>query len=191
MPHAPPVPGLPGSDPPRSTTEATEEDYTPKYLTNYIPAVMQALAYYTERMMYTDVDMTTVQPPYTGGLYNDEDSENSNWHTTTKKSWTTKPTTQRPTQWTSRRTTPSSVVDETTPHHNPGYYVPDNPLTLYSQTIKPSNLDKNSGKPTENRSQFFNWFFQTNSKQLSYDSGNSFKDFFKSFVNCFKLNSRS
>lgn len=168
MPHAPPVPGLPGSDPPRSTTESVPEDFSPKYLTNYIPAVMQALAYYTERMMYTDVDMTTVQPPYTGGVYNDDDRADSSWHTTTRKPWTTRPT-QRTTQWTTRRTTPSSFGDETTPHHNPGYYVPDNPHTLYSQTVKP---DKNAVRPTEpNRSQFFNWFFQSNSKQLNDESG--------------------
>lgn len=129
---------------------------------------MQALAYYTERMMYTDVDMTTVQPPYTGGVYNDDDSADSSWHTTTRKPWTTR-TTQRTTQWTTRRTTPSSFGDQTTPHHNPGYYVPENPHTLYSQTLKP---DKNAVRPTEpNRSQFFNWFFQSNSKQLNYESG--------------------
>lgn len=128
---------------------------------------MQALAYYTEKMMYTDVDMTTVQPPYTGGAYNDGDS-GSNLYTTTRQPVTT----QRTTQWTSRRTTPSSLGDETTPIHNPGYYGPDNPLTLYSQTQKPSSFDKNAVKPTEpNRSQFFSWFFQTNSKQLNYDSG--------------------
>lgn len=171
MPHAPPVPGLPGSDPPRSTTEGAPEDFTPKYLTNYIPAVMQALAYYVERMMYTDVDMTTVQPPYTGGAYNDGDSADSSWHTTTKKPWTTRPTTQRPTQWT-RRTTKSSHGDETTPYHSPGYYGPDNPLTLYSQILKPDKTVIQSTEP--NRSQFFNWFFQSTSKQLNDESGKLF-----------------
>lgn len=171
MPHAPPVPGLPGSDPPRSTTEGAPEDFTPKYLTNYLPAVMQALAYYVEKMMYTDVDMTTVQPPYTGGPYNDDDKADSSWHTTTRKPWTTRPTTRRPTQWT-RKTTTSSYGDETTPHHNPGYYVPNNPLTLYSQNLKPDKTSPQSTQP--NRSQFFNWFFQSTSKQLNDESGKLF-----------------
>lgn len=118
--------------------------------TSYLPAVMQALAYYVELIQYEPAYSTTIEPPYTIPA-GDPDGQptTSKPFTTTRAPWTT--TTRAPWSTTSRSTTtwapwttttrapyttttaaawstttrgPWGSVEATTQFHRPGQFAP-------------------------------------------------------------------
>lgn len=93
-------------------------------LTSYLPASMQALAYYIDQLQYEPQSMTTVEPPFSASD-EDETSQEPNI-----KSTTTKPTTSTsnlwwnpPSWWQSTTATPL-IAAVPTPPHKPGLYAP-------------------------------------------------------------------
>lgn len=85
--HAPPVPGLPETDPQEiTTTTKSSGPKVPQLLTSYVPAVMQGLAYFTDMLGYTLNEMTTLEPPLGS-------SDSGTPTTPVTTTWTTRPTT--------------------------------------------------------------------------------------------------
>lgn len=106
----------------------------PKLSDSYLPAVMQALAYYVELIQYEPLYTTTIEPPYT--LPADDSSAPftgfpADPTTTTRLSWT--PTTTTSTTQSPSTTRPPATTSswwesvQTTPFHKPGYYSPEHP----------------------------------------------------------------
>lgn len=99
----------------------------PRLSESYLPAVMQALAYYVELIQYEPLYTTTIEPPFTLPAA-DSTPPSSGFQviqtTTTRLSWTPSTTTStaRPTT-----TSPWWVAEQTTPYHKPGYYSPEQP----------------------------------------------------------------
>lgn len=230
--NAPPVPGLPeNTDPTERTTTIKLKPEEVLLSNSYLPAVMQAVAYYVELIQYEPQYMTTIEPPYTaavvGSPVQSEEftstvsttqrttqrttystttrpttrptwytttttspttttrpiststrrtttTERPTWYSTTtyQPSTTTRPTTSRPTLQTTtttiRTTSRPWYADQTTHAHNPGYYQPSSPLYDYpTQKPQTGNLPLLS----ISQSQFFDWFLQMKTKQLSEMSG--------------------
>lgn len=100
----------------------------PKLSDSYLPAVMQALAYYVELIQYEPLHTTTIEPPYTlqsGPLHDVSQSTPPSAKPMLSVTTTPRPTTtQRP-----PTTTPPSFgnIELTTPHHKPGYFAPERP----------------------------------------------------------------
>lgn len=150
-----------------STATATTKT-VPKFTESYLPAVMQALAYYVELIQYEPLHTTTVDPPFKLDPFTithvipsydtpttSKPIQSSTWWpltstirpiTTTVRPWTTSYSTRRPSS-----TTPSWWNDRTTPIHKPGYYAPEIPLNPLTQNInnKPINDDSFATKPTK------------------------------------------
>lgn len=102
-------------------------------LDSYLPASMQALAYYIDHLQYEPVSATTVEPPFS---VTTEETTNSNASTTT----TAPPTTTRrpsisttsswwnpPTWWGQPTTTTTEMPTNPTPPHKPALYAPQLP----------------------------------------------------------------
>lgn len=168
---------------------------------NYLPAVMQAVAYYVELLQYEVLDTTTAEPPFT----------------TASSLHLMDPTTQKPmipagsskipvstTPQTTTTTTPSTTTTphpfaHTTPSHKPGNFAPMpaaahqqppppplhppaivqvSPAMHQMQSI-PSAVEVVTEKPLTgplallsiSTDQFFSWFLQMKEKQLSTESG--------------------
>lgn len=99
----------------------------PKLSDSYLPAVMQAIAYYVELIQYEPLYTTTIEPPYSlasGPLHDMSQSTPPSAKPMLSVTTTPRPTsTQRPTP-----TTPSfGNIELTTPHHKPGYFAPERP----------------------------------------------------------------
>lgn len=228
--NVPPVPGLPENTDPTQRTSTIKMKPDEDMLSNsYLPAVMQAVAYYVELIQYEPQYTTTIEPPYTvtdasQPAQAEEITETvATTQRTTQRTTTTRPTTKpttrpttRPTWYTTKRTTtkgplttgytttrkttprptwwptkkPTTAAqtpqrpqyttkvpwyaDQTTHAHNPGYYQPSSPLyddpeAEHRPTQKPQfgNLPLLSISQT----QFFDWFLQMKTKQLSDISG--------------------
>lgn len=138
----------------------------PKFTESYLPAVMQALAYYVELIQYEPLHTTTIEPPFKLDPFTithdipsyatsttSKPIQSSTWWsptstvkptTTTVRPWTTSYSTRRPSS-----TTPTWWNYQTTPFHKPGYYAP---LTQ-NMNNKPIYDDPFAAKPT-NRPQF-------------------------------------
>lgn len=85
-------------------------------LDKYIPAVMQALFYYTEMLQYEQLHTTTVEPPFGQTLIDNGEVNTPGYKPTTTTRKTTTTTTQRPTTTTKYTTkAPSAGVESTTP----------------------------------------------------------------------------
>ncbi len=114
--NAPPVPGLPENTDPTQPTSTIKAKPGEVLLSNsYLPAVMQAVAYYVELIQYEPQHMTTIEPPYTvavvGQPIQSEEftptvAATTQRTTTTRPQIITKPTyqTTRPTYQTTRPT---------------------------------------------------------------------------------------
>lgn len=106
-------------------------------LNSYLPASMQALAYYIDHLQYEPLSSTTVEPPFSAGSSNSDDSS-------TSTSTTPRPTTPRPTPtepghwnpplwWGPVSSTTEKPSNAPTPPHKPGLYAPDSPDTLKAE----------------------------------------------------------
>lgn len=166
---------------------------------SYLPAVMQAIAYYVELIQYEPLYTTTIEPPYTlpgtGGTA--PTTTRPPWPTQSTTRWTS--TTSRPstttTKWPVTTTTTrrpwSTYFESTTQHHSPGQFAPSSPpkRPLYDEVIT-SPLQNNhlSGRPTTTRkpfvaqvgplpilsisnNQYFDWYTQNKGKHIQKDSG--------------------
>lgn len=157
-----------------------------KFSNSYLPAVMQALAYYVELIQYEPLHTTTIEPPYTlpaaGEVENAPttpsrpQSSSTRWTTTTAKPFTT---TRRP--WGS--------VESTTQSHKPGQFAPaaqpqsstplhDDtaayvPLVLRPSTTRKPFVAQVGPLPILSISshQYFDWYLQNKAKRIQKDPG--------------------
>lgn len=129
MVNAPPVPGLPENTDPTQPTTTTKTKPGEVLLSNsYLPAVMQAVAYYVELIQYEPQHMTTIEPPYTVAVVG-QPVQSEEFTTTVS---TTQRTTQRPTYpTTTRRTTRPTWYSTTTRPTT-------RPTTWWSTTTRPT-----------------------------------------------------
>lgn len=82
-------------------------------LGDFMPAVMQALHYYTDMMMYEQLHTTTIEPPLGSNNVQADDKPTTTWKPfMTQKPTSTRKTTQRPT--TTRRPVPTTTTRRTT-----------------------------------------------------------------------------
>lgn len=190
-----PVPGEPlNTDAPYRTTRAIP----PAMLSDsYLPAVMQAVAYYVELLQYEVLSMTTVEPPFTLATQaNDPLQQKPQTATTAHKKpigTTTPPTTHvATTRRTTQKPTTASSIFVATSSHKPGYFAPQPVVQelIISQVDQNINDDKSAEmeettappptKPTLaahpllsiSSDQFFSWFLQMKDQKISQDSGN-------------------
>lgn len=95
-------------------------------LTSYLPASMQALAYYIDHLQYEPLSTTTVEPPFS---VSDEELAAEIGSTTPKPPTTFKPSItsgwwKPPDSWGVTTTTTSTTTSKPTPPHRPGLYAP-------------------------------------------------------------------
>lgn len=163
--YAPPVPGLPANtDPTIIPTRTTPSSFTgpPMLSESYLPAVMQAIAYYVELLQYEVPEMTTIEPPFSLSEGDDTDSSNR-----------PPPTPQMTTQ---------STIESTTHGHKPGYYAPPAPPIREKPIVgvlKPAQTFPKPEKPligllpllSISSSDYFDWYLNNikfkNSPQIS------------------------
>lgn len=141
--NAPPVPGLPENTDPTEPTPLSTIKTKPgeDLLSNsYLPAVMQAIAYYVELIQYEPQYMTTIEPPYTAAVVGQP--------VQSEEFTSTVSTTQRTTQ----RTTYSTSTRPTT---RPTWYTSTTPLTTrptwYSTTTRPTTTRATTTRATTTR----------------------------------------
>lgn len=188
---APPVPGLPdNTDSTQRTSRATaavpDPPGPPQLTASYLPAVMQAVAYYVDLLQYEIVDMTTVEPPFTLP----QDDPTASTTTPSGNAPTSKipvTTTPRPPAMTTTTAAASSSVVRPTVAHAPGYYAPfvaAPPPTPVSPVDASGSVDTAATSADRNRpqmgtlpllsisnQQFFNWFLQSKDEKVSQQSG--------------------
>lgn len=129
---------------------------------SYLPAVMQAIAYYVELLQYEVPEMTTIEPPFSLSEGDDTDSSNR-----------PPPTPQMTTQ---------STIESTTHGHKPGYYAPPAPPIREKPIVgvlKPAQTFPKPEKPligllpllSISSSDYFDWYLNNikfkNSPQIS------------------------
>lgn len=189
-----PVPGEPLNT---DATYRTTREITPPMLSdNYLPAVMQAVAYYVELLQYEVLEMTTVEPPFTLATpANDPSQQKPQTPTSVNKipvSTTTPRTTLAvTTRRTTQKTTTKASIFVATSSHKPGYFAPQPVLQELvmgevEQHIDGDKSDEIEGttalsivKPTLaalpllsiSSDQFFNWFLQMKDPKISQASG--------------------
>lgn len=187
-----PVPGEPlNTDATYRTTRAIPP---PMLSDSYLPAVMQAVAYYVELLQYEVLDMTTVEPPFTLASQENDPlqpqtpaSANKIPVSTTSPLTTLHVTTHRTTQ----KTTTDSSIFVATSSHKPGYFAPqpvvqelivgeveqhidDDKSAEIEETTAPHTI-----KPTLaalpllsiSSDQFFSWFLQMKDQKISQAPG--------------------
>lgn len=182
-----PVPGEPvNTDATHRTTRAIPP---PMLSDSYLPAVMQAVAYYVELLQYEALDTTTVEPPFTL-VTQANDQQKPQTPTSTNKipvrtttPWTTFGTTTRRT--TPKTTTESSIFVATS-SHKPGYFAPQPVVQELVVGEVEQHIDHMKGtkapltvKPTLaalpllsiSSDQFFSWFLQMKHQKISQDTG--------------------
>ncbi|CAO1403428.1 unnamed protein product [Diamesa tonsa] len=160
-------------------------------LGDFMPAVMQALHYYTDMMMYEQLHTTTIEPPLGSNNVQADEKPTTTWKPfMTQKPTPTRRTTQRPTTTTRRTTTTTTTTPRptTTRHnppvtakpHKPGHYSPDRPpYWMYFGIQKPNQDNKTEGvhrpqqatpdkinEPTWEDPAFVQWFFQGKPKDV-------------------------
>ena len=80
---------------------------------DFLPAVMQALHYYTDMMMYEQLHTTTIEPPLGSNNVQADDKPTTTWKPfMTQKPTPTRRTTQRPT--TTKRPVPTTTTRRST-----------------------------------------------------------------------------
>lgn len=121
------MPGLPDinnfDDFTQRTSRATAKPVAvdPVLSASYLPAVMQAVAYYVELLQYEILDQTTVEPPFTGNAAADDAVTESS--PTTERTTSMRTTTM--TQTTTTTQSPIAIVQiRPTAAHAPGNYAP-------------------------------------------------------------------
>lgn len=153
-----------------STTQSTTQRTT--YSTSTRPTTTTTTPLTTRPTWYT-----TTKPTYTTTT---RPTTRPTWYSTTsyRPTTTTRPTypTSRPTLQTTTtiKTTPRPwYADQTTHAHNPGYYQPSSPLYDYPDVHRPTQKPQTGNLPllSISQSQFFDWFLQMKTKQLSEMSG--------------------
>lgn len=84
-------------------------------LGDFMPAVMQALHYYTDMMMYEQLHTTTIEPPLGSNNVQADEKPTTTWKPfMTQKPTPTRRTTQRPTTTTRRTTTTTTTTPRPT-----------------------------------------------------------------------------
>ncbi|KAJ6632957.1 hypothetical protein Bhyg_16057 [Pseudolycoriella hygida] len=147
--YAPPVPGLPENIDPKPPTTTVKQKPDEVMLSNsYLPAVMQAVAYYVELIQYEPQYMTTIEPPYTAAVVGApvQSEEYTSTVSTTQRTTqrTTYSTSTRPTKTTTLTTRPTWYTTTTTaiPTTRPTWYSTTRPPTTrptwYSTTRPPT-----------------------------------------------------
>ncbi|XP_073829210.1 ecdysone-inducible gene E3 [Musca autumnalis] len=128
--------------------------YGANLLDSYLPASMQALAYYIDHLQYEPITSTTVEPPFMG---DDKMNKSSTTTTTQRPVTTTKPSESPatgwwnpPSWWGGGLTTTEKPTNPPTPPHKPALYAPENPPNLkqepegyeifYEMAEKPNGL---------------------------------------------------
>lgn len=117
---------------------------------SYLPAVMQAIAYYVELLQYDIPEMTTIEPPFTLSE-NDDDTVNG------------------PTNRPSAQMTTARPIESTTNRHRPGYFAPDKPPIVeqpIAGVLKPAQTFTKPEKPLTgllpllsiSTSDYFDWY---------------------------------
>ncbi|XP_075146417.1 ecdysone-inducible gene E3 [Haematobia irritans] len=106
-------------------------------LDSYLPASMQALAYYIDHLQYEPLTATTVEPPFTSDDSGDSNSSTSSTtSTTTKRPSITSSSTSswwKPPSWWGvggETSTTVNPLSQPTPAHKPGLYAPETPTKL-------------------------------------------------------------
>lgn len=98
-------------------------------LDSYLPASMQALAYYIDHLQYEPLSSTTVEPPYSATT---EETTTSNSSSTTKTT-TAKPSSSttsswwNPPTWWGQPSTTTEKPTNPTPPHRPALFAPELP----------------------------------------------------------------
>lgn len=119
-----------------SSTQQKNIVYGANLLDSYLPASMQALAYYIDHLQYEPVASTTIEPPFSS----DESFDNNKSTTTTTT--TSKPITSAstttgwwnpPSWWGVSSTTTARPLNPPTPSHKPGLYAPEEPSKLKAE----------------------------------------------------------
>lgn len=172
----------------------------PKFSNSYLPAVMQALAYYVELIQYEPLHTTTIEPPFTLPASGEADnapttpsrpqtSSTTRWTTTrwTTTKWTT--TTAKPFTTASTTWRPWGSVESTTQIHKPGQFAP----VVQPQSVAPLHDDiapvvPLGYRPTTTKKpfvaqvgplpilsisshQYFDWYLQNKAKGIQKDPG--------------------
>ncbi|XP_061387213.1 uncharacterized protein LOC133322185 [Musca vetustissima] len=109
--------------------------YGANLLDSYLPASMQALAYYIDHLQYEPLSSTTVEPPF---MADDAMNSSSTTTTTTRRPFTTNKPGSTTTGWWNppswwggvAPTTTETPTNPPTPAHKPALYAPENPLKL-------------------------------------------------------------
>lgn len=145
---------------------------------SYLPAVMQAVAYYLELLKYEVVEKTTIEPPFT---IPQSDPDALTITVTNPSNKVPDPTTtKKPYHTTARPITHPSP----TASHAPGYYAPVSGMMFTSSPSKLEEMEDEGGnslseKPAasvapmsvSNNNQFISWFLQTKEETVAPKTG--------------------
>ncbi|XP_005178592.1 uncharacterized protein LOC101895415 [Musca domestica] len=110
--------------------------YGANLLDSYLPASMQALAYYIDHLQYEPISSTTVEPPF---MANDKLNRSSTTTTTPRPITTSKPQPTTTGWWIppawwgggiGALTTTEKPTNPPTPPHKPALYAPETPIKL-------------------------------------------------------------
>lgn len=197
-----PVPGEPlNTD---ATYRTTRAILPPMLSDSYLPAVMQAVAYYVELLQYEALDTTTVEPPFTLATQTNDQLQQKPQTTTIANKIpvsTTKPLTTLAvtTRRTTQKTTTVPHIFVATSSHKPGYFAPqpvvhelvmaevgqiiDDSTEIERTTTAPAAKPTLAALPLLSISsdQFFSWFLQMKEQKISQASGR-LRNFFKLLV---------
>lgn len=176
-----------------STTQRTTQRTTyststrpttrPTWYTSTTPLTTRPTWYTTTRPTTKPTRYSTARPQTTTTARPTYQTSRPTYQTSRPTYQTSKPTyqTSRPTLQTTRRTTTTIrttprpwYADQTTHAHNPGNYQPSNPLYDYPESAnRPTPKPQTGNLPllSISQSQFFDWFLQMKTKQLSEMSG--------------------
>lgn len=101
-------------------------------INSYLPASMQALAYYIDLLQYEPLSVTTIEPPFSESAAQDDSTENIHFSTvTTTSGWW-----QPPNWWIQSSTTEKPSPNPTAPH-KPALFAP----TSTNYLRRPDDLD--------------------------------------------------
>lgn len=186
-----PVPGEPlNTD---ATYRTTRAILPPMLSDSYLPAVMQAVAYYVELLQYEVLDMTTVEPPFTLATQENDAIQQKPMSINKIPVRTTTPLTTLDvtTRHTTQKTTTKSSIFVATSSHKPGYFAPQPVVQELVMGEVEQHIDDDKSveieettasltvKPTLaalpllsiSSDQFFSWFLQMKDQKFSQASG--------------------
>lgn len=182
-----PSPGQPANtdSTPVPARASSTPSFAPMLTNSYLPAVMQAVAYYVELLQYEVIEMTTIEPPFTIPQSDPDDttptkpiSNVPDTTTTTKKPFLVT-SASKPTEVSTARpvTQPHPTVS-----HAPGYYAPVSGMMFTSPSkmdeMEDESVNTLADKSAESVSlmsvssnQFMSWFLQNKEEEIAPKSG--------------------